>query len=92
MKDNFREISKKVVIYCLCGAILTPTLTGFVCQNPTCPDYLLEKNEHIPERRGTNLTYLGQIDRSIGTIASSATIYHGLINFVDWPSERGHNK
>ena len=83
MKDNFREISEKVVICFLCGAILTLTFTGFVCQNPTCSDCLLEKDEHTPERKGTDLSYLGQIDRSIGTIASSATIYSGPIGFVD---------
>jgi len=77
MDNNIRQISRNFVICCLCGAILTPTFAGFVCQNQICPDYLFEKHSHIPEQKGTHSSYFEQVNTSIGsaTTLSGTMIY-----------------
>lgn len=89
MKNNFGEISKKPVIYCLCGAIMIPIFTGWMCPNLECPDYMLEENEHLPERQENGDNYKIQTVSFSGTAASGATGAYGPVDFIKWPKEGG---
>jgi len=84
MKNKLIRISTKVAVCCLCGAVLTPIFVGYACQNASCPDYLLEKHEHMPESQ----SYVNNF--SIPTITLSGTAASGVsgayepINFIKW--------
>lgn len=74
MNNNFGKIAKNTVFCTLCGAIMVSTMTGYVCSNSACPDLLLEKHEHVPEKG--DIDVFGNIltrPYLIGTATSSAT-------------------
>jgi hypothetical protein len=70
---NYSEIAKKTVFCSLCGLIMTTTLSGLVCVNPQCPEYMCEKHEHIPEKGDTGVSYTFSSNTSIGTPSPSAS-------------------
>jgi hypothetical protein len=80
MKSNFGEAKKRIAIYCFCGAIMAPTLTSFVCLNRACPDYLLEKHEHLPEQKQgvhnhfENITYVSSVAASGVSTSTTTTL------------------
>lgn len=73
MDYNCKERITKATAYFLCGVILIPTFTGFVCKNPSCPDYMLEKHEHIPEKGDTGVSGTLNQGSLIGTASLSAS-------------------
>lgn len=88
---NFSYTLKSVTICSLCGAILVATMNSLVCQNPKCPDYLLEKHEHVSEKYAVFDDSRMQTVSTSGTAASAATGSYGPVNFTKLADEGGES-
>jgi len=89
MKNNFGEVTKKIVVCGFCSLIMLPTVTSYICRNSNCPDYLFEKQEHIPEQNFNIENFNIQITTVSGTSVSNTSEAYGPISFIDLNEERG---
>jgi hypothetical protein len=72
MKNNPKSAITNITVCGLCGLIMTTTISGFICANPQCPEYMCERHDHLPEKGDTGASYYFDSNTSIGTPSPSA--------------------